>query len=339
MSEDNTSRVEKILHSLLGTIDPSDLQPTQSRVEALLLALNQKLEELGDLAGKLPIHICTSSEFNQLTGVPTIVNPEVNIFYLVPDGSGNDLYSEWIYTGDKWEYFGEKSQRAIDAADDARESAAIATEAAETALNVLASIPLDYSVMSEDVKSLKGGVGYGDDRLNELYGTINYGYDTPVDLPAGSTASTKVAVKRGMERIVLDADGALANNFVAKVNNDVQRASTSSQIDALTNGTQLVSGHTYQVRVQKISGTGTLDGAGYCPTAVVYKAGEHATVGMLVVQTDSEVVREFTADGSTYFICVYCKKACSISNFVLDLTLKDVADQSVYELIEPRQND
>lgn len=158
MTEDMRSRVENILNSMLGTVDPADLLPAQSRVEAILMALDNKIDELGDLAGKLPIHICTSSEYNQLTGIPTIADPEVDIFYLVPDGTSNDLYTEWIYTGDKWEYFGEKSQRAIDAANEARESAATATEAAETAQNVLESIPAEYTELSENVDELKGAL-------------------------------------------------------------------------------------------------------------------------------------------------------------------------------------
>lgn len=155
MTEDMRSRVENILNSMLGKVDPADLLPAQSRVEAILMALDNKIDELGDLAGKLPIHICTSGEYNQLTGIPTIENPEVDIFYLVPDGTGNDLYTEWIYTGDKWEYFGEKSQRAIDAADEARESATSAAESAAAAQAVKDSIPADYTELSDDVSDLK----------------------------------------------------------------------------------------------------------------------------------------------------------------------------------------
>lgn len=171
MTEDMRSRVENILNSMLGTVDPADLLPAQSRVEAILMSLDNKIDELGDLAGKLPIHICTSGEYNQLTGIPTIDNPEVDIFYLVPDGTGNDLYTEWIYTGDKWEYFGEKSQRAIDAADEARESATSAAASAAAAQAVKDSIPEDYTELSADVSDLKSQIKDSDNAILDLMGT------------------------------------------------------------------------------------------------------------------------------------------------------------------------
>lgn len=49
MTEDMRSRVENILNSMLGTVDPADLLPAQSRVEAILMALDSKIDELGDL--------------------------------------------------------------------------------------------------------------------------------------------------------------------------------------------------------------------------------------------------------------------------------------------------
>lgn len=106
MSIDKLSRVEDILHATLGDISESELQPPQSRVEALLQRLEDKIDEISEGGGKLPIHICTSSEYNPLTGIPTIQNPVEDTFYLVPDGSGNNLYTEWIYTNGVWDYVG-----------------------------------------------------------------------------------------------------------------------------------------------------------------------------------------------------------------------------------------
>ena len=53
------------------------------------------------------IHICSSNEYNENTKVPTIEEPEENIFYLVPNnGENNDLFDEWIWTNENWEKFG-----------------------------------------------------------------------------------------------------------------------------------------------------------------------------------------------------------------------------------------
>ena len=56
--------------------------------------------------GGMEIHICAEGEYNAQTGVPTITNPDIKTFYLVPDGTGNDLFVEWIYVNDAWEKFG-----------------------------------------------------------------------------------------------------------------------------------------------------------------------------------------------------------------------------------------
>lgn len=105
MPVDSRSRVEDILNVILGNLDPSALQPPQSRVEALLQRLN---EMISDFDGKIPIHICTSTEYDHSTLMPTIEDPDENTFYLVPAvDSGDDMYLEWIFTeGNRWERFG-----------------------------------------------------------------------------------------------------------------------------------------------------------------------------------------------------------------------------------------
>lgn len=54
----------------------------------------------------MKIHICTAAEYNAQTGVPTIVNPDTQTFYLVPGGEGNNLFIEWAYVNSAWERFG-----------------------------------------------------------------------------------------------------------------------------------------------------------------------------------------------------------------------------------------
>lgn len=56
-------------------------------------------------------HICTSGEYDPTTRVPTIQNPDTNVFYLVPaeSGSSPDMFVEWIYANNAWEMFGSAS--------------------------------------------------------------------------------------------------------------------------------------------------------------------------------------------------------------------------------------
>lgn len=69
---------------------------------ALLL---NKIKAAGG-GGNLPIHICTSSEYNHVTLMPTIEDPDENTLYLAPSGSNIDMFVEWLYVDDHFEKFG-----------------------------------------------------------------------------------------------------------------------------------------------------------------------------------------------------------------------------------------
>ena len=98
------SRIEDILQAIINGTPASELPPPQSRNEALLL---QILEQGAGGGGAIPMHICGSSEYDSDTGIPTVSNPEQNMFYLVPSGLGSpDMFEEWIYINDGWEHFG-----------------------------------------------------------------------------------------------------------------------------------------------------------------------------------------------------------------------------------------
>lgn len=61
----------------------------------------------GDIISLDFIHICGSNEYDNETLVPTITEPEENIFYLVPKSESEyDLFNEWIYIDGVWEKFG-----------------------------------------------------------------------------------------------------------------------------------------------------------------------------------------------------------------------------------------
>jgi len=59
----------------------------------------------------MEIHICSITEYDANTRVPTIVNPDSSTFYLVPteDGTSPDLFTEWVYVNNAWEMFGSAS--------------------------------------------------------------------------------------------------------------------------------------------------------------------------------------------------------------------------------------
>lgn len=54
------------------------------------------------------IHICSQNEYDASTGLPTVEEPEENVFYLVPSGDdeSSNLFDEWVYVNEAWEQFG-----------------------------------------------------------------------------------------------------------------------------------------------------------------------------------------------------------------------------------------
>lgn len=53
------------------------------------------------------IHICSNEEYDAEELIPTIEEPEENVFYLVPTSEENgNLFNEWIYVDGNWEKFG-----------------------------------------------------------------------------------------------------------------------------------------------------------------------------------------------------------------------------------------
>ena len=67
--------------------------------------------ERGEPATDMDIHICSASEYDSETRIPTITNPDDKTFYLVPteDGTSPDLFTEWVYVNNAWEMFGSAS--------------------------------------------------------------------------------------------------------------------------------------------------------------------------------------------------------------------------------------
>ena len=64
--------------------------------------------EQGEPATDMDIHICSASEYDSETRIPTITSPDDKTFYLVPteDGTSPDLFTEWVYVNNAWEMFG-----------------------------------------------------------------------------------------------------------------------------------------------------------------------------------------------------------------------------------------
>lgn len=197
------------------------------------------------------------------------------------------------------------------------------------------TVPLS-NAMAGDVADLKSAISIENDRTNELFGLINYGYNTPCDFPAGTTVSTRLAVKRNGTHVLLDGTTSTSGYCIVKLNNDVQRVSTSTQINELTNGTIFTEGHTYRVNMDVISGTAPSNSD---LRIAVYKGGSHGNIATRVTDTEHHDCAEFTADGSSYMICVWTNKGITLTDLLLSVTMQDLADKSIYAIINDAIND
>lgn len=65
----------------------------------------------GEPGTNMEIHICSITEYDAETRIPTIANPNDKTFYLVPteNGTSPDLFTEWVYVNGAWEMFGSAS--------------------------------------------------------------------------------------------------------------------------------------------------------------------------------------------------------------------------------------
>ena len=73
-----------------------------SGIKSSFDAVNTRIDNLSVFS----FHICTSGEYDPVTGQPTIQNPDTSTFYLVPTGSSPDVFTEWVYINNAWEKFG-----------------------------------------------------------------------------------------------------------------------------------------------------------------------------------------------------------------------------------------
>lgn len=93
---DLSSRTEKILGSMTGDYS-GDLENPKSRVEALLLKLNEELKNISTSSGGL-------KAIKKVDSLPA--TGEEGYLYLVKKenpSSDDDLYDEWFYTDGRFE--------------------------------------------------------------------------------------------------------------------------------------------------------------------------------------------------------------------------------------------
>ena len=227
----------------------------------------------------------------------------------------------------------ELAQEAKADAEDAQEAAEDAADRAESAAETLElDATLTSATKAAQAKAVGDEIAVEDEKINALYGQVNYGYNISETLaPDPNSNKNRIGIARTLTRIILN--GATdSNNCYIKISNAIDRSANTTGVKAFTNPISLVNGHLYRYKLKVLSGTYTTQGSFLSPIPSVYRSGEAASVGEITVTTATECIREFTADGSTYHVCVYVdKNNTSVTNLVCEVTLEDVTVGSIIQ--------
>lgn len=134
--------------------------------------------EKGEPATDMEIHICSASEYDAETRIPTIANPNDKTFYLVPteDGTSPDLFTEWVYVNNAWEMFGSMK---IDLSGYLTD---VQINGESVVQNGIANIDLTgIDQNADDITDLKEDLTQADNALNDAFGVSSLLDDVAFD--------------------------------------------------------------------------------------------------------------------------------------------------------------
>lgn len=165
----------------------------------------------GQPGTNMEIHICSITEYDAETRMPTIVNPNSSTFYLVPteDGTSPDLFTEWVYINGAWEMFGSASVDLSGYLTDVKINNTSIVE------NKVAKIPLANANTLGLVR-----VGYGlfydstDNRTNISFSSVNAIKDGLNGVSALSPARQHLSTFYGLAKAAGDTTQSQNSNAV-----------------------------------------------------------------------------------------------------------------------------
>lgn len=167
--------------------------------------------------GNLNFYICSSSEYNSETRVPTVSNPDGNTFYLVPAESETspDLFVEWIYVNNKWEMFGSATVDLSDYITD------VQIDSNSIVNNGVATIPIAADNVAGVVK------------VNDDYGISIDENNKTLKIQEATSAQIKNGVS-SYAPVVPEHQHESAFYGLAKAAGDVTQAQSSSSVGTYT---------------------------------------------------------------------------------------------------------
>ena len=191
---------------------------------------------------------------------------------------------------------------------------------------VLASIPADYSELSEGYLDLKSHLFNGTPLIDYAVRDLDY-TGTP-----GKSDSTCLAVKRRGSRIVLNGGNinneSRPNVFVKLTGSTTGRTNNSLTVRTWADGITLKNGRTYRATVVYVSGESSSENAPPAVTVSVYTLGQSATIGYGTRDGNGRYIRYFTAAGELNLCLFVPCYQITYTDYTVDVILEEV-DETV----------
>lgn len=183
-------------------------------------------------------------------------------------------------------------------------------------------LPIAIENIETDIATDNDYINAYKDLINECHSFVDYGYEDYKDIPkvSGSTNGEALGIKRYGPIVELNLDG-ISSVIKVRLDDYINRTVSDSTVDTWTGGLSLKVGKKYRASIKKLSGivTGAM-------TVTVYVTGTHTTIGTYV-QTDSGSYRDFTAEDTTYHICLYIGNNATFENAKFLVLLEELPSE------------
>ena len=165
---------------------------------------------------------------------------------------------------------------------------------------------------------------YFNQTINNLHGLVDYGYGNRIEEYAQNTAApdsgTAVGVKRLGTTIELNYESTSAPKRV-RISGEIARNSGNSTYKSWVGNLQLTQGKEYRYKIQKLSGTGTLNSANYIPYLVVYESQGATSIATEVTADEKSREYSFIAPSGMVSLAIYIDAGATLTDFVCSVTL------------------
>lgn len=182
--------------------------------------------------------------------------------------------------------------------------------------------------LQNDTSDLKNALDGVSARSGVLSGTVNYDYDTYVNIPevVGSSSNLqKIGIRREYSQIALNNQSAPTSVVRIKISGDVVKASNNSAVDAWSTGISLKPGHIYRIVTKLTSGTVNVPDGVNPPYFTVFSAGNHVGLGKLTRDRYNSSY-EFVAPNDEVNLAVAIQANTTTSEAVYQVILLDKSE-------------